>query len=237
MANEVSDLGDSSARIELLEETIEELRKSRQTVAKREGSRIFKNAPEGNITELEDGTEVVIAGLSRRSIAGIGDNILFDMLYFLSYILIIVVESAIVTILIALLGLLLAIGYQTVMLTNDGQTFGRKVAKIRVVMFRDGAIPDANAILKRGVVSTGLMVVPWILFFAAAIVIDASQGLDGAVAAFLLLLAATGTWLVAYMAYELVILSFMWDATGRGWHDRVAGTIVVAADLDGNGAV
>lgn len=65
----------------------------------------------------------------------------------------------------------------------------------------------------------------------AAILIDTSDGLNGAVAAFLLWLAASATWILAVIAYYLVNLSFLWDERGRGWHDRVAGTIVVRSEF------
>ena len=221
---------ETAIRIQSLERTIEELRQSQQASSIERKTGLFMNASEGNKCHLEDGTEVAIAGLGRRILGGFADRVLFGALYTLSFCLMLFLQSAIASILLGLFALLLEIGYQMTMLADNGQTIGRKIAMTRVVMFQNGRVPTAKAIVKRGAVSTGMHTLPWILLFPAAIVIDISDGasVDAAVAAFILWLAAVCTWCFAQMAYWVVVSSFLWNATGQGWHDRVAGTIVIS---------
>lgn len=230
---DATDPGTDQARIQSLEETIDKLAQSQQLRQGAQKSRLFANASDGNVSQLEDGTEVLIAGLGRRMVAALGDNLPLAMFSVLAYCLMIFAQSAIAAIFVGLFGLTLSAGYHLMMLTNKGQTFGRSMAQIRVVMFQDGRVPNAAAIFKRCVVSTGFQVIPWILLIPTAIMIDSSNGLDvdRALAAVLLWLASVGTFCVAMLAYWLVNSSFLWSETGQGWHDRVAGTIVILSKV------
>lgn len=227
-------VSDPDARVESLEETIAKLRKSLEMTSVQKNSRLLVNLSEGNTCQLENGTNVSIAGLGRRVIAAVADNLFFAMMGILGYCLMVFVQSAIAAILVFLFGALVGIGYHMTMLTNRGQTLGRKMANVQVVMFEDGTIPDAIAIVKRGAVATGLHVIPWVLMIPAAIIIDTSDGIQGAAVALVLLLASTAIWCIAMAVYYLVNASFLWNITGQGWHDRVAGTIVIATNAPSN---
>lgn len=218
------------ARIQSLEETIAKLRKHLEVTSVQKNSRWLVNLSEGSTCQLGNGTNISIAGLGRRVVAAVVDNLFFGMMSVLGYCLTWFVQSAIAAILVFLFGALVSISYHMIMLTNSGQTLGRKMANVQVVKFHDGTIPDAITIVKRGAVATGLYIVPWVLMISAAIFIDASDGLEGAAVALVLLLTATVTWCIAMTVYYLVNASFLWNRTGQGWHDRVAGTIVISAN-------
>ncbi|MDP9823068.1 RDD family protein [Nocardioides massiliensis] len=114
----------------------------------------------------------------------------------------------------AVLGLVINLGYYAVLETRTGQTVGKMVMKLRV-QGPDGALPTVeqslrrNAFLAAGVVGT-----------VASNILGIVPVIGGFLGGLVSLIAGLGALaLVLYIAYTINE-----DETGRqGWHDRFAG--------------
>ena len=117
--------------------------------------------------------------------------------------------------------LLTVFGFEVVSTARRGQTFGKKCMGIRVVQWRgpgaqvtDGECPDPRGSVARFGVPhlTGVVV-------GVSVGVASGPGLGGWA-----VLVGADAGLAAWM---LVYASSLWDPDGRGWHDKLAGTVVV----------
>ena len=88
----------------------------------------------------------------------------------------------------------------------EGRTLGKMIARIRVAQFTGG---DGRA--------ATMPLVRWIVHFAI-----------WPISLLLSVMAGSGWVLLGgLVVWMLLFLSSMWDGSARGWHDRVAGTVVI----------
>ena len=114
--------------------------------------------------------------------------------------------------------------YEVFPTTRMGQTFGKRGVGVQVVRCdKQGAPtgnmqpPDLRQGVKRWAIPHGIGTLVAIVSLLVAIPKTGGYGvLVGACA-------AAGAWTMVYA-------SSLFDKNGRGWHDRAAGTIVVAVD-------
>ena len=109
--------------------------------------------------------------------------------------------------------------YEVFMLTNKGQTVGKMAMSIRVVGDDDGTLPDGSMTTKRWLVPNAAYFLPFVLLAFLPLV-----SLEGAVIIVLLLMFLL---FVALVMNTLVYVSSLWDSTRQGWHDKLAGTLVI----------
>ena len=134
--------------------------------------------------------------------------------------------------LIALLLVLGSIWYEPVKIAVDGQTFGKRRAGIKVVSFKDGSLPSKWAAFVRWALPTGLGTCLTAVLFATGIGTS-----DLAATPVLVLVAMVPTvfslslMIGTPVAWVLMYMPSLYDKNGRGVHDRIAGTIVIKAEL------
>lgn len=107
--------------------------------------------------------------------------------------------------------------YELFAVSVFGKTVGRQWVSIKVVRFDTGEAPNAESFVRWSVLAW-----PPVLVSAAA-----------ALVAWLLPLSRIGvhTAMVFWpgvVMWLIVCLSPLWDADGRGWHDKAARTVVIA---------
>lgn len=98
--------------------------------------------------------------------------------------------------------------YEIWLLSSSGQTIGKRLAKVKVVSLTDGSIPPVTMVVQR-----------WFLYGLAGII----SGLfsEGSRRGLELLSGLFGLFVL------LVFISPMFDPQRRGWHDKLASTVVV----------
>ena len=94
------------------------------------------------------------------------------------------------------------------MTARSGQTFGHRDQQVRVVRFADGRAPEASRCASRWAVPIAAGALGWVV--AAAIGLPMPY------------LGMPGLWLLIYV-------SPLWGKGRRGWHEMIAGTVVVDA--------
>jgi uncharacterized RDD family membrane protein YckC len=91
--------------------------------------------------------------------------------------------------------------YDYMLHSKDGQTFGKKAMKIRLVGV-GGATPDSNALMKRAAVYPGVLALYGLSWFG---------------------------WIAALFGLLVAILILVDKPLQQGLHDKIAGTLVVKA--------
>ena len=179
----------------------------------------------GNEMDLGDGRRVRLASFGDRIVSRISDPVLW-VLFALAVLTIAVIEGvarefgggydedeAMKLAIGVSVGLFGAICVYEVFATQAwGRTLGKRLSHLRVIRFDDGLMPDLGQAVARGSVLC-------------------ASGLIGSVAS-----AIVGVPLpmLGGIALSLLMpLSSLLDKNGRGWHDKIAGTVVVeASSLD-----
>ena len=120
------------------------------------------------------------------------------------------------------LALVLVARYEVAATARRGQAFGKDLAGIRVVRYEDLDAPVGD----RRLCDLQQCILRWAIPHLAGVVVGVLAGVvsgpwfgDWAV------LVGVDAGLAAWM---LVYASSLWDPCGRGWHDKAAGTVVVA---------
>ena len=103
---------------------------------------------------------------------------------------------------------LVALLYEPVTTARSGQTIGRRGQQVKVVRFQDGGAPEASRCVTRWAVPIAAGALGWVV--AAAIGLPMPY------------LGMPGLWLLIYV-------SPLWGRGRRGWHEMIAGTVVVEA--------
>ncbi|MXZ94629.1 MAG: RDD family protein [Acidimicrobiaceae bacterium] len=103
---------------------------------------------------------------------------------------------------------LVALLYEPVTTARSGQTIGKRGQQVKVVRYQDGGAAPASRFVTRWAVPTWASTLGWVV--AAAIGLPMPY------------LGMPGLWL-------LIHLSPLWGRGRRGWHDMIAGTVVVEA--------
>ncbi|WP_419848077.1 RDD family protein [Candidatus Poriferisocius sp.] len=114
--------------------------------------------------------------------------------------------------------------YEIAAIAWRGKTLGMRIEAIRVVSIKTGQVPSTTAAILRGVLSVGLFLV----FYGLAIPTSLGIGYGGSDPG----LVDLGQY-VPVLWWLLVHLSVFWGRDRRGWHDLIAGTVVVAAGPSG----
>ncbi len=109
-----------------------------------------------------------------------------------------------------LLWFVTAIGYEVVQIAIWGQTLGKRMTGIKVINALDGDVPGWGRSLGRWAIP-GLLVQS-AFFYPFVPFVMLNPLLDQVTILFALL---------------LLYLSLTWDQVNQGWHDRVAGTLVI----------
>lgn len=116
-------------------------------------------------------------------------------------------------------------GYEARRVHRRGQTFGMGLAGIRVIRYEDWDAPGDP-----GFCDLQQSVVRWVIPHLAGVVVGVVVGVVSGVVSG----PGFGGWAVlvgadaGLAAWMLVYASSLWDPDGRGWHDKAAGTVVVA---------
>ena len=112
--------------------------------------------------------------------------------------------------------------YEAVLVARWGQTLGKLAAGVAVRRVGDGAAPGSKCALLR------LAIPPVAAAGPAVVALWASLGSPAESA-------GPRLALVGVLAGGVCYLSSLWDRHRRGWHDRLAGTVVVATPRAGRG--
>ena len=102
--------------------------------------------------------------------------------------------------------------YELFVVALLGKTIGRERCSIRVVRYDDGELPGSRSLVRWSVLAVPPVLASLVI---AAIPVSSAQTHD-----LLVVLAGTAAWLI-------VSVSPAWDDNRRGWHDKIAGTIVI----------
>ena len=126
-------------------------------------------------------------------------------------------EIEVVLVSIHLCVVLVGVLYEWILIATRGHTIGKFVAGVTVRRAADGGVPGWKPAILRLAIPTVVAAGPAVVGLWLRL-----AGFSGSANVSLLLLGALGG-VVCY-------LSSIWARDRRGWHDRVAGTVVVATD-------
>ena len=117
--------------------------------------------------------------------------------------------------------LLALLSHEVFLTALSGKTLGKMVAGIKVVRFNDGQVPGVVRSFVRWTIpiiagTAGTLIVA----FSTTTMESDTVGEQLSVREQLLLAGGLLSWLLVY-------LSSLWDKNRRGWHDKIAGTVVI----------
>lgn len=119
--------------------------------------------------------------------------------------------------------------YEVVSTARRGQTLGKRLMGVCVIRCPDPGSdavepPRRDASVKRWALPHGAAAASAVLSVVALFALDEAEWTDRE---FFLLLSGLGAFVV--VAWAVCYVSALWEKERRGWHDRVAGTVVVGA--------
>ncbi len=187
------------------------------------------NPPDASNTDDGPHPVVEVAGLGARLAARAVDTIITGAASTAAFVIALLVASrmledffnatwgdfGVALLLMLLLPVLPMIALEARLTARRGQTIGKSLFGIRVVRYADGRIPTAADSAVRWIV-TALAGIVGVIATAAVVPEPPSDAI--------LVLFAGGV-----VSWLLVLASSLLDVNGRGWHDKIAGTIVVVA--------
>ena len=182
-----------------------------------------------NLPSASTNASLEPAGLGRRLVARLIDIVLAGAASLLAFAIAVLVASnlledffnatwsqVIVSLLLILLLPLLPVLLNEIVLTaRRGQTIGKRIAGIMVVRHGNSQVPTAAD-------STLRWLVPALASVGGGIAVAAAPVPRPQWDGFLVFLAG------GFLSWSLILATSLFDSNGRGWHDKAAGTIVVA---------
>ncbi len=178
---------------------------------------------------LRNGVEAPLAGIPERFLARFHDCIVMALIMLAAILLAVAAvvvglllgadwnwgdenTQAVVSSLLALfivgMASLVALLYEPVTTARSGQTIGKRGQQVRIVRYQDGGAASASRCVARWAVPIWAGTLGWAV--AAAIGLPMPY------------VGIPGLWL-------LIHVSPLWGRGRRGWHDMIAGTVVVEA--------
>lgn len=198
-------------------------------------TRMFPNL-EGKTVSLKPSTdseiEVMLAHPLHRVTAKIIDRAILSPLFIIAPILVLVSQHPAVLFVAATVVLAADYFYECNMLGDSGQTVGRRLVGICVIDIHNAKTASDAAMSKRWMLPVAPYILPLLLLVLAWALAHNAELEDSRLGgAFILGLSAIFLWFVAFVASTLIQIASVWDDKSQGWHDRLAGTLVIKGKL------